>query len=76
MAFQWKKSFNPDISKQAHEVNFSRKTSIKSHTPLTFNNIAVAQTNSQKKLGMKLHKKLNFEDRPFLQFTSNSLGVT
>ena len=46
-AFQWKMSFNPDISKQAHEVIFSYKSSIASHPPLTFNNIPVAQTISK-----------------------------
>ena len=51
-AFQWKVSFNPDISKQAYEIIFSRKTSIISHTLLTFNNIPLAQTNSQKHLRM------------------------
>ena len=62
-AFQWKMSFNPDISKQAHEVIFSRKRSVSSHPPLTFNNIPVAQTNSQKHLRMRLDKKLNFEEQ-------------
>ena len=31
-AYQWKMSFNPDISKQAHEVIFSRKRSIVSQS--------------------------------------------
>ena len=61
-AYQWKMSFNPDISKQAHEVIFSRKRSVITHPPLTFNNIPVAQTNSQKHLGMHLDRKLNFEE--------------
>ena len=56
-------SFNPDISKQAHEVIFSHKRSITCHPPLTFNNIPVAQTNSQKHLRMRLDKKLNFEEQ-------------
>ena len=60
--YQWKMSFNPDISKQAHEVIFSRKRSIVTHPPLNFNNIPVAQTNSQKHLGMQLDRKLNFEE--------------
>ena len=55
-------SFNPDISKQAHEVVFSRKRSSVSHPTLTFNNISVSQTSSQKHLGMHLDKKLNFEE--------------
>ena len=61
-AFHWKMSFNPDMSKQAHEIIFSRKMSIASHLPLTFNNMPVAQTSFQKHLGMQLHKKLNFEE--------------
>ena len=55
-------SFNPDISKEAHEITFSRKISIVSHPPLTFDNIPVAQKNSQKHLGMQLVKTQNFEE--------------
>ena len=55
-------SFNPDISKQAYEVIFSAKRPITSHPPLTFNNMPVAQTNSQKHLEMQLDKKLDFEE--------------
>ena len=63
LTHQWKMNFNPDISKQAHEVAFSRKRSLVSHPSLTFiNNIPVAQTSSQKHLGMHLDKKLNFEE--------------
>ena len=54
-------SFNPDIFMQAQEIIFSHKRSVSSHSPLTFNNIPVAQTNSQKRLGMQLDKKLNFK---------------
>ena len=61
-AFQWKMGFNPDVSKQNHEVIFSRKRSVSSHPPITFNNIPVAPTNSQKHLGMQLDEKLNFEE--------------
>ena len=61
-AHQWKMSFNPDISKQAHEVIFSRKNLLTFHPPLTFNSIPVAQTNCQKHLGMQLDKKLNFDE--------------
>ena len=55
-------SFNPDISKQAHDAIFSSEMPVSSHPPLTFNNIPVAQTNSPKHLGMQLDKKLNFEE--------------
>ena len=60
--FQWKISFNPNISEQAHEVIFSRKSFMTSHPPLIFNNIPVALTNLQKHLGMQLDKKLHFEE--------------
>ena len=60
--FQWKMSFNPDIFKQAHEAIFSCKRTVSSNSPLTFDNIRFAQTNSQKHLGMQLDKKLNFEE--------------
>ena len=59
--FQCKMSFNPDISKQAHEILFFRKGSIVSCPPLNINNISVSQANSQKHLGMQLDKKLSFE---------------
>ena len=61
-ALQWKMSFNPDISEQAHEGIFSPKSSTAFHPPLTFNNIRVAKTNPPKHLGVQLDKKLNFEE--------------
>ena len=38
-AFQWKMIFNPDLSKQAQEVIFSRKIKKLLHPTLLFNNI-------------------------------------
>ena len=46
-AYQWKMSFNPDPTKQAQEVIFSRKTKTLSHPPLFFNNTSAAQTPCQ-----------------------------
>ena len=46
-------SFNPDISKQAQEVIFSRKAVKASH-------LAVAHCSTHKRLGMYLDEKLNF----------------
>ena len=60
-AFQWKMSFNPDPSKQAQEVIFSRKLQKSVYPPLHFNNIAVTQSTTQKHLGMLLDVKLNFQ---------------
>ena len=37
-AYQWKMNFNPDTSKQAQEVLFSRKVKVTAHPQLVFNN--------------------------------------
>ena len=47
-AFQWKMRLNPDSSKQAQEVIFSRKSKKPNHPVLIFNNIQVNQTPYQK----------------------------
>ena len=44
-AFQWKMSFNPDPTKQAQEVIFSRKTTERIHPKIFFNNILVSKFN-------------------------------
>ena len=59
-AYQWKMSFNPDISKQAQEVMFLRKAVKASHLAVFFNDIPVARCSTQKHLGMYLNEKLNF----------------
>ena len=60
-AFQWKMNFNPDPANQAHEVIFSRKAKEIHHPPLVFNNTSVAQSSSQKHLGVILDSKLIFD---------------
>ena len=50
-AVQWKMNFNPDPSKQAHKVLFSRKTSSKPYPSLNFNDNSVHQVQLQKHLG-------------------------
>ena len=54
-------SFNPDPSKQAQEVIFSRKLQKSVYHPLHFNNIAVTQSTTQKHLGIILDVKLDFQ---------------
>ena len=46
-AYQWKMSFNPDISKQAQEVIFSKKNLHVSHPFLYFNRTPVIQRQIQ-----------------------------
>ena len=61
-AYQWKMDFNPDTSKQAQEVLFSRKVKVTAHPQLVFNNNPVHETATQKHLGMFLDFKLNFQE--------------
>ena len=60
LAYQWKMSFHPDVSKQAQEVSFSKKTHKLFHPTVLFNNIPVQHSTAQKHLGVYLDEKLNF----------------
>ena len=51
--------FNSDLSKQAQEVIFSRKTNKISHPTTTFNTVPVACAPCQKHPGFCLDEKLN-----------------
>ena len=55
-------SFNPDISKQAQEVIFSRKLKKTPHPPLMFNSNLVNKASSHKHLGIILEESLSFEE--------------
>ena len=55
-------TFNPDRSKQAQEVVFSRKLKKTTDPPLFFNNNNVSQVNFQTHLGVILDVKLTFEE--------------
>ena len=61
-AYQWKMSFNPDVSKQVQEVIFSRKKNIKNHPVVSFNNLPINRKSTQKHLGLLLDEKLNFSE--------------
>ena len=77
-AHQWKMSFNLYISKQTHEVVFSRKNFKISHPSLTFSYIPVAQVGSQKDLGVSLDSKLNFDEhlRNIQSKVNGIIGIT
>ena len=53
---------NPDRSKQAQEIIFSRNLKKATHPHLPFNNSNVSQVNSQTYLGVILDVKLMFEE--------------
>ena len=58
--YQWKMSFNPDRTKQAQEIIFSRKKNATTHSPLFFNNSVIKLSSYQKHLGLTLGSKLSF----------------
>ena len=61
-AYQWEIIFNPDLTKQAKELIFSRKLKKPVLPNLTLNNSHVNQTVSQKHLALILDNKLNFNE--------------
>ena len=56
-AYQWKMSFNPDITKHK-EIIFSRKKIDTSHPSFYFNNARIQRQSAQKHLGLFLDQKL------------------
>ena len=76
-AYQWKMSFNPDLSKQAQEVLFSRKRVQVNHPDLYFNGSVVQKTTTQKHLGVFLDAKLTFKDHlnHIFDKTTNRIGM-
>ena len=61
-AEQWKMSFNPDITKPAHDVTFSSKRNPQLGVPLSFNNIPIKVTKKSNHLGMLLDHMLEFDN--------------
>ena len=59
---QWKMSFNPDPTKQAQEIIFSRKTSQRNHPGFIFYKSIVNVTTIYKHLGMIFDSKLSFDE--------------
>ena len=53
--------FNPDPTKPAQEVLFSRKKKNLYHLTSSLNNIQVERASSQEHLGLILDEKLNFK---------------
>ena len=74
-AFKWKMLFNPDITKQAKEVIFSRKNTKTDHRTVFFNEVPVAHTPCQKHLGMHLDEKLNFQTHIKKKITKANKGI-
>ena len=76
-AHQWKMSFNPDPTKQAVQVLFSRRIKKVDHPPIYFNDIEVKTVNEHKHLGLTLDSKLTFASHidEKLKKARNGLGI-
>ena len=71
--YQWQMSFNPDPSKQAQEVIFSRLIKKPCHPELILNNNHVIQTSYQEHLGI-LDEKFNFGKH--LRYIANKVNTS
>ena len=60
-AFNWKMFLNPDSSKPAQEVSFSRKNQIQNHPTISLKNVQIERSSYQKHLSIILYEKLNFK---------------
>ena len=60
-AYNLKMVFNPDPSKPAQEVLFSRKKQVQVHPTISLNNIQIEKAPYQRHLGLIIKEKLNFE---------------
>ena len=59
-ADKWKMSFNPDPTKQAVELIFSRKKKPHNHPLILFNDTPISKTEEHKHQGLILDSKLSF----------------
>ena len=59
-AYQWKMSFNPDPTKPAEEILFSKRLKSPFHPPIYFNDVEVKRVSDHKHLGLTLDDKLTF----------------
>ena len=76
-ARKWRMSFNPDISKQAVEVTFSKKRCPPNHPPIFFNDVPVKNVPEQKHLGILLDSKLSFANhiKAIISKSRHGIGV-
>ena len=68
-------SFNPDRTKQAQEIIFSRKKNATTHPPLFFHNSEIKLTSNQKHMGLNLDSKLSFNEHIIGKIHQANKGV-
>ena len=74
-AYNWKMIFNPDPTKPAQEVLFSRKKQNQIHPTISLNNIQVEKVPYQKHLGLILDQKLNFKQHADCAISKINKGI-
>ena len=68
-------SVNPDITKQAQEIIFSRKKNNTSHPSLYFNNTPIQRKSVQNHLGLFLDEKHSFLEHIDEKIKKATVGV-
>ena len=68
--------FNPDPTKPAQKVIFSKKKKIQTHPIISFNNIQVEKVAYQKHLGILVDDKLNFKQHVNSAILKINKGLT
>ena len=68
-------SFNPDTSKQAKEIVFSKKRCVTQLPVLMFNNNVISSTDSHKHLCMILDSKLSFINHLKKKISTANKGI-
>ena len=67
--------FNPDVTKQAQEIIFSRKKNDIRHPSLYFSNARIQRQSVQKHLGLFLDGKLSFLEHIDVKIKKATVGV-
>ena len=67
--------FNPDPSKPAQEVVFSREKKEQSHPGISLNNIQVERTSCHKHLGLIPDEKLDFKQHVYSAFLKMNKSI-
>ena len=75
-AYQRKMMLNPDLTKQAQEVIFSRKTVKSFHHQLFLNEVPAERSVSQKHLGLHLDQKLDFSKQINEKISKAQKGIS
>ena len=74
-SFKWKMLFNPDVTKQAQEVKFSRKSNKTDHPVVCFNKASVTKASCQKHPGMHLDEKVKFNTNIMDKIAKSNKGI-